>query len=79
MAHIAVIHKPHFHPFVCLLLQYLKERIPHISFVYNKIFHKDKLFRFPKLMNHILKLVLPKRKILDRRVAVRWEPSLWDR
>ncbi len=64
----AVIHHAHVHAFFCLPCKDFKDLSPHRALIHNKVFHKNKMLRRLKLFQHLGKLILPQRKISNRRV-----------
>ena len=66
----AVIHNPDLHTLLYLLLQHLQDTVPHVSPLYDKIFHENKMPGRLKLPHESLKLVLPQRKVFHMGVGV---------
>ena len=62
----SVIHQPDVYSLGSLLCQYFQYPAPHKPFVYNKIFHKNKMLGFFKLFQHLFKLILAQREISHR-------------
>ena len=63
-----VIQHPDFHTVFYLLLKDLQDFSPHISLIYDEIFHKDKGFRFFQFRKQCGKFIFPERKICDLRL-----------
>ena len=66
----AVVHEAHLHPLPCLLHKDLKDGVPHVALLHDKIFHENVFAGFFQLRDKGLKFVLPQRKVGHLRVPV---------
>ena len=74
-----IVHQPHIHAGGSLFLHNIQYGIPHFSFLDNKIFHENKLLRFPKLPQQRRPKFLSQRKIFHLSIFPnRVQPNIAD-